>query len=86
MHQLKAIEEEDAGKPMLALPPSEGATAATRAVVAMPQTQAQTTSGAAHHQLSTQTREIDNRSTKMMIDADTQPRDYNDLMDQFSLH
>ena len=64
---------------MLALPMSEGALKATaRAVVALPNTQA--------HQMSTSTKDIDNRSTKMQVDADTQPRDYNELMDQYSLH
>lgn len=49
-----------------------------RAVVALPQTST--------HQMSTSTKDIENRSTKMQVDADTQPRDYNELMDQFSLH
>lgn len=34
--------------------------------------------------MSTSTKDMENRSTK--VDADTQPRDYNELMDQFSLH
>ena len=59
---------------MLALPPSEGAIKMTaRAVVALPQT--------SMHQMSTSTQVVDNRSTKMQVDADTQPRDYNELMD-----
>ena len=73
---LKPIEEEH--KPMLALPPSESPERTQRAVVAMPQTSV--------HQMSTSTKDIDNRSTKMQVDVDTQPRDYNELMDQFSLH
>ena len=44
-----------------------------RAVVALPNT--------GMHQMSTSTKDIDNRSTKMQVDADTQPRDYNELMD-----
>ena len=63
---------------MLALPPSESPERTQRAVVAMPQTSV--------HQMSTSTKDIDNRSTKMQVDVDTQPRDYNELMDQFSLH
>lgn len=63
---------------MLALPPSESPERTQRAVVAMPQTSV--------HQMSTSTKDIDNRSTKMQVDVDAQPRDYNELMDQFSLH
>ena len=36
--------------------------------------------------MSTNTHDIDNRSTKMQVDFDTQARDYNELMDQYSLH
>lgn len=38
------------------------------------------------HQMSTSTKDIDKRSTKIQVEAETQPRDYNELMDQFSLH
>ena len=77
------VDDED-NKPMLALPPSEGAAnAMTRAVVSLPKTSAP---GAAHHQMSTSTRDIENRSATKMIEGDAQTRDYNDLMDQFSLH
>ena len=36
--------------------------------------------------MSTSTRDIENRSATKMIEGDAQTRDYNDLMDQFSLH
>jgi len=57
LRTLKAIEEEEHG-PILALPPSESPEKMTqRAVVALPHT--------SMHQMSTSTRDIDNRSTKM---------------------
>ena len=81
---LKPIEEAGDTKKMLALPPAETANMdmTSRAVVSLPNQQNQQT--ATHHGVSTSTKAFDNQSTK--VDADTQPRDYNELMDQYSLH
>ena len=73
--QLKSIQEaeESSDKQMLALPPSEDLKAPSRTVVALPSSTLQ--------QMSIQTKEMDNRSPAKMADADTNPRDYNELMD-----
>lgn len=69
---------------MLALPApdinSRPNRTSTRAVVALPQTSKY------NPNMSTTTRENATVTPTIQVDADTQPRDYNELMDQFSLH
>ena len=72
---LKAIEE-DPAEPMLALPPSEGAMAATKKpLVTFPQQQTITT-----------TNQAGGESIKVDANTNAAARDYNELMDQYSLH
>ena len=73
---LKAIEEEPA-EPMLALPPSEGAAAtAKKPLVSFPQ----------QHQTITTTTQAGGESIKVDANTNANARDYNELMDQYSLH
>lgn len=85
---LKPLVDDEKPQPMLALPPSESQNSpnratSTRAVVALPTA---TQKQAAQHQVSISTKGDESRSPTMQMDAETQPRDYNELMDQFSLH